>query len=142
MLIARARALFVYELVAKNGRGLRVAGATRRGAAPQPLGKRAFGNTREMVRAFTVGLVEPNRNVMAIESLWSQHPSDLWAVVDEVDGNGFGSGKWRPLDFPTVGALLTRSAWSSELANHVHGSPTPDHLCTLPPLVAHMPMFN
>lgn len=71
MLIARARALFVYKLVAKNGRGLGVAGATRRVAAPQPLETRAIETARETMRAVTVVNVESNRDVMAIGSLWS-----------------------------------------------------------------------
>lgn len=71
MLIVRARGLFVYKLVAKNGRELVVAGATGPDAAPQPLEARAIGTARETARDFNVSDVEPNRGVMAVESPWS-----------------------------------------------------------------------
>lgn len=49
----------MYKLVAKNGRGFVVAGATRAGAAPQLLKKGVIENTNKTTKAFTVGDVRP-----------------------------------------------------------------------------------
>lgn len=56
----------MYKLVAKNGRRFVVAGATRPGAAPQPLERGAIDNTRETTKAVTVGYAALSQNVIAV----------------------------------------------------------------------------
>lgn len=56
----------MYKLVAKNGRGFVVAGATRAGAAPQPLENGAIEKTDKTTEAVTFGDVELNQNVIVV----------------------------------------------------------------------------
>lgn len=56
----------MYKLVAKNGLGSIVAGATKLGAAPHFPGQEAIENTTEYTKVFTVCYLGLGENVTAM----------------------------------------------------------------------------
>lgn len=118
----------MYKLVAKTGRGFVVAGATRAGAAPQPLDKGAIENTKTTTKAFTVGDVELKQNVNAVRDPWVQclplvcerwcRSLMNWTEMElEVGSGDCGTS-------PQLARLLT--AWFNGLSNYTPANPSPD----------------